>query len=190
MSTVDNHEHEAAHEAPTRDSEAMLGLACLVIALVLLVLVPFATRTQPADKAWFLSPRNTPLLGIAMIGLPALVLSLRLLRGWRAAADPRAYLARACWAFGDLAPAIGYTLLFCAYMALVAWIGFALSTLIFGQVCLWFAGLRGARWALWNLVFTVVLVLVLRVGLGLWFPYAPIWSWLPAGIGNAIGPYL
>lgn len=187
---MDDHEHEQAHDAPTRDTEAMLGLACLAIAVVLGLLLPFATRGQPADKAWFLSPRNAPLLGIAMVGLPGLVLSLRLLAGWRAAVDPRAYLARARWAFGDLAPAVGYTLLFCAYMALVPWIGFAIATLIFGQVCLWFAGLREARWAFWNLVFVVVIVVVLRVGLGLWFPYAPIFSLLPAQIGNALSLYL
>lgn len=190
MDTMDNHEHDTAHEAPTRDTEAMLGLACLVIAVVLLVLLPFATRGQPADKAWFLSPRNTPLIGILMVGLPGLVLSLRLLRGWRAALDPRAYIAKARWAFGDLAPAIGYTLLFCAYMALVPLAGFAISTLIFGQVCLWFAGLHGAAWAFWNLVFVVVIVLVLRVGLGLWFPYAPIFSLLPASVGNVLSSYL
>lgn len=187
---MDNPEHDAAHEAPTRDTEAMLGFACFIVAVVLLVLLPFATRGQPAEKAWFLSPRNAPLLGILMVGLPGLVLSLRLLRGWRAAIDPRAYLAHARWAFGDLAPAIGYTLLFCAYMAIVPWIGFAISTLIFGQACLWLSGLRGARWAFWNLAFVVVIVLVLRVGLGLWFPYAPVFSLLPASIGNFLSSYL
>ena len=52
---------------------------------------------------------------------------------------------------------------FCIYLAAVPWIGFALSTLVFGQICLWFSGLRGPLWMLWNLVFTVVLVLSLRL---------------------------
>jgi hypothetical protein len=177
-------------QAPPREAESMFGLACLVVAMLLLALLPFATRAQPAGKAWFLSPRNVPTLGLLMIGLPGLVLALRLFREWRASKEPSAYLGRALSAFGDLGPAIGYTLLFCLYLLAIPWIGFALSTLAFGQACLWFSGLRGARWALLNLAFTVVIVAALRGLMGLWFPFAAIFSLLPGGFGNLIGPYL
>lgn len=177
-------------EAPPREAEAMIGFACLAIAVVLALLLPFATHAQPADKAWFLSPRNVPILGIAMIGLPGLVLSLRLLRGWQLSADPQAYLGRALAAFGDLLPAFGYTVLFCVYMVAIPILGFAISTLLFGQACLWASGLRGRSWIVWNLVFSVVIVVMLRGVMGLWFPHAKIFSWLPGDIGNVIGPYL
>ncbi len=177
-------------EFPPNEATAMIGLACLAIAVVLASLLPFATHVQPADKAWFLSPRNIPILGIAMIGLPGMVLSLRLLRGWRMSADPGAYIGRALSAFGDLLPAFGYTALFCLYMAAIPLLGFAISTLLFGQACLWASGLRSRRWMVWNLAFTVVIVVLLRGVMGLWFPHASIFTWLPGNIGNLIGPYL
>ena len=177
-------------EGPPGEATAMVGLACLAIALVLAVLVPFATHVQPAGKAWFLSPRNIPILAIAMIGLPGLILSLRILRGWRAAQDPQAYLRGAFSAFGDLGPALGYTVLFCVYMAAIPVLGFAISTLLFGQACLQASGLTGRRWMVWNLSFAVAVVVLLRGVMGLWFPHAWIFAWLPGGIGNIIGPYL
>jgi hypothetical protein len=183
-------EPDQEQEAPPREAESLFGLACLMAALLLLVLLPFATKAQPADKAWFLSPRNVPVLGILMVGLPGLALALRLLREWRASPQPSAYLRRALSAFGDLGPAIGYTLLFCVYLFAIPWIGFALSTLVFGQACLWVSGLRGARWALLNLAFTAIVVFVLRGLMGLWFPFAAVFSLLPGNIGNVIGPYL
>ncbi len=177
-------------EFPPGEAVAAVGLACLVIAVGLVLLLPFATHVQPADKAWFLSPRNIPILGIAMIGLPGLVLTLRLLRGWRLSPDPHAYLGRARSAFGDLLPAFGYTALFCLYMAAIPILGFAISTLLFGHACLWASGLRSRRWMVWNLAFAVVIVVLLRGVMGLWFPHASIFTWLPGGIGNLIGPYL
>jgi hypothetical protein len=183
-------EPEQEQGTPSREAESMFGLACLVVAMLLLALLPFATKAQPADKAWFLSPRNVPVLGILMVGLPGLALALRLLREWRASPQPSVYLGRALSAFGDLGPAIGYTLLFCLYLFAIPWIGFALATLVFGQACLWASGLRSMRWALLNLVFTAIVVFALRGLMGLWFPFAAVFSLLPGGLGNVIGPYL
>lgn len=177
-------------DGPSGEATAMVGLACLAIALLLALLLPFVTHTQPAGKAWFLSPRNIPILAIAMIGLPGLILSLRLLRGWRVTREPPTYIRSALSAFGDLRPALGYTVLFCIYMAAIPVLGFAISTLLFGQACLLASGLTGRRWMAWNLAFTVVIVVLLRGVMGLWFPHAWIFAWLPGGIGNVIGPYL
>lgn len=182
-------EPDEGQEAPPREAESMFGLACLAVALLLLALLPFATRAQPVDKAWFLSPRNVPIIGILMVGLPGLALALRLVREWRVSPQP-SYIGRALSAFGDLGPALGYTLLFCVYLFAIPWIGFALSTLVFGQTCLSASGLRGAKWVLLNLVFTIIVVFVLRGLMGLWFPFAAVFSLLPGNIGNVIGPYL
>ncbi|MFC3226626.1 hypothetical protein ACFOGJ_05250 [Marinibaculum pumilum] len=162
----------------------------MALAVLLAALLPVATETQPAGKAWFLSPRNAPLIGLAMMALPGLLLGLRAFRGWRAAGDRAACARRMAFAFRDLGPGLGYAALFCGYLFALPLAGFALSTLAFGQACLWLAGLRSLRWAGWNLLFAVVLVLVLRAGMGLWFPHAALFHWLPGGLGNAVSPYL
>ena len=153
------------------EAEYLVGLAFLCVAVLLAVLLPAATEGQPADKAWFLSPRNAPILALAMMAVPGLVLSLTGLRAWHAAADRHACFRRLSFAFRDLGPALGHVLLFCAYLYALPWVGFAIATLAFGQACLWLAGLRSLRWAGWNLLFALVVVLVLRVGMGLWFPH-------------------
>jgi hypothetical protein len=104
--------------------------------------------------------------------------------------DRQAFWQRAMTAFDGMREACLYTLVFCLYVAALTFIGFALSTLIFGQICLWMAGLRDRRWAVWNLGFTIIVVVMLRVVMGLWFPQAPIFEFAPSWFANSIGTYL
>ena len=86
--------------------------------------------------------------------------------------------------------AIQYSLLFCIYVYALTYVGFAISTWLFGQACLWRAGLRSRHWATWNLVFVVSVVVILRVLMGLWFPQAPLFHYMPGWFANSVGPYL
>jgi hypothetical protein len=125
-----------------------------------------------------------------MMALPAAFLSWRWLTAYRATPNPRLYLLRARWAFGDIPGAVEYGIYFCLYLWLVGYAGFAISTLLFGQLCLHRSGLGGARWIAVNVFFTTLLVIILRVLLGLWFPMAPIFKLLPAQLGNVLSSYL
>jgi NADH:ubiquinone oxidoreductase subunit 6 (subunit J) len=172
------------------ESAGLFGLGVLLIALVLLVIIPFTTGTQPADKAWFLSPRNLPFAasGLMILGSGLLVAQFFRLR-W-VTPDRVLFWKRAFTGFEGMGEAIQYSLLFCAYVFVLSYAGFAFSTWLFGQICLWKAGLRSWRWAAWNLVFAIGIVLILRVLMGLWFPQAPILDYAPAWFANSIGPYL
>lgn len=86
--------------------------------------------------------------------------------------------------------AVIYSTAFLAYVFALSYLGFAVSSLAFGQFCLWRAGLRTKRWALINLAFCATLVVVLRVIMGLWFPQAPVMQFLPDWFANTVGPYL
>lgn len=180
-------EAESASETPALGLFAMVTLA---VVLVLLLLLPMATSGQPVGKSWFLSPRNAPLAAILVTGLGAALLVAQFLRAYAYASDRRAYLASAFSGFDGSREALLYCLLFGLYVLALGYMGFAISTLVFGQACLWISGLRTANWAGWNLVFTVALVVILRVFMGLWFPQAPILAYVPASFANAIGPYL
>jgi hypothetical protein len=168
----------------------LVAVIALAAGLVLLALVPFATSPAPEGRAWFLSPRKLPLLGLFMMLSGAAFLAHDFLRRRAETTDWHAFWQRALTAFDGMREACLYTLVFCLYVVALSYVGFALSTLIFGQVCLWMAGLRGRRWAAWNLGFTVILVVMLRVVMGLWFPQAPILEFAPAGFANSVGPYL
>jgi hypothetical protein len=172
------------------EAEGLVAALCLALALFLIALAPFVTRAQPADKAWFLAPVIGPVFSLVVMALPAFVLVRRWRRGMRAATVKSAYLQQSGWAFGDFKSAVEYGVYFCIYLWAIHYVGFAFSTLIFGQVCLSRSGLTSRQWMLTNLVFTIVIVVLLRGLLGLWFPMAPVFKMLPSGIGNALGTYL
>ena len=186
---------QAVDDAPQeedlfRESVGLIGVGVFVMALLLLALTPFATASQPAGKAWFLSPRNMPLIGIALMLVSGGILGLRFFRDRAAARNSDLFRERAFGGFEGFGLALQYSILFCVYVYALTYIGFAVSTWLFGQVCLWRAGLRSWRWAGWNLLFAVVVVVVLRVLMGLWFPQAPVLQYAPAWFANTVGPYL
>ena len=173
-----------------KEAEGLMAVLALGLAVLLLVLAPFVTRLQPSDKAWFLAPIIGPVFALFVMAIPAAILSWNWWRSYRNAVSPETYMKQSHWAFGDLVSAVEYGVCFCIYLWVIHYIGFAISTLVFGQICLYQSGLRSRDWILKNLIFTVVVVFVLRVLLGLWFPMAPLFKLLPSGIGNLLGTYL
>jgi hypothetical protein len=180
----------AAEDEIHPEAVELVAVIALILALVLLVLVPFATSPAPDGRAWFLSPRKLPLLGLLTMLSGAVFLTIDFLRRRAAAPDRQAFWQRAWSAFDGMRGACLYTLVFCLYVAALTYIGFALSTLIFGQICLWIARLRERRWAVWNFGFTIIVVVMLRAVMGLWFPQAPILEFAPGWFANSVGPYL
>jgi hypothetical protein len=173
-----------------KEAEGLMAALAFGLAILLLVLAPFVTRFQPADKAWFLAPVLGPVFALLVMAIPAAILSWNWWRNYCSAASPANYMAQSRWAFGDFTSAIEYGVYFCVYLWVIHYVGFAISTLVFGQICLYRSGLRSRDWIVKNLIFTVIVVIVLRVLLGLWFPMAPLFKLLPSGIGNLLGTYL
>jgi hypothetical protein len=173
-----------------KQAEGLMAVLTLALALLLLALAPFVTRLQPADKAWFLAPIIGPVISLLVMAAPAAIMAWRWWSSYRSSSTPGAYMQQSRWAFGDFTSAIEYGVYFCVYLGVIHYIGFAISTFVFGQLCLYRSGLRTKDWIFKNLIFTVVIVFVLRVLLGLWFPMAPLFKLLPSGIGNMLGTYL
>ena len=97
---------------------------------------------------------------------------------------------QALWAFGGTGQALEYSFWFCLYLLAVSYLGFAIATLVFLQSIVWRAGLRGTKWVLTAFLITVGIVVVFRLGIGLWFPLAPIFRLLPNWVGNTFGSVL
>lgn len=190
-----DHSHATMTEEPDEEeihaeSVGLFGLVVLILSFILLVVTPFVTGTQPAGKAWFLSPRNLPFASIGLMLIGSGLIVAQFFRTRWATNDSSLFWSRAFSGFEGMGAALKYSLLFCAYVFVLGYVGFAFSTWLFGQICLWMSGLRGWRWAGWNLAFAVATVLILRVMMGLWFPQAPILEYAPAWFANSVGPYL
>jgi hypothetical protein len=181
---------DETEEVVTPEAEGMAVTVLLGITLVLMLLAPFATRPQPVGKAWYLAPINWPLFSLGIAAVAGAVLAWRFLRAWRAAPDAGVYRTNALSAFGGLAFALEYSLYFCAYLIAVGWVGFGIATLVFLQFVVWRAGLRGRSWVLATVLVTIAIVVIFRLGIGLWFPLAPLFKLFPAWVGNFLGGVL
>ena len=58
------------------------------------------------------------------------------------------------------------------------------------QVTIWRSGLRGRVWVSAGIAVTLAIVVIFRLGIGLWFPLAPLFKLLPAWVGNSLGGVL
>ena len=184
-SEASDHIEDIPHQAGP-----FVALVVFACAIVLMIVAPFATRAQPSDKPWFMAPVNGPMFALLVMAIPAAILTWRWWKNYKLSTNQNSYIQNSTWAFRGMLPAVEYCVYFCAYLWLINYAGFALSTLLFGQVCLYRSGLRSVAWGFSNVAFTLVLVLVLRVMLGLWFPMAPVFSLLPKGVGNFLGQFL
>ncbi|WP_126974743.1 tripartite tricarboxylate transporter TctB family protein [Frigidibacter oleivorans] len=181
----DDHEETVPPEA-----EGLASTIFLIVAIALLLLAPMATQSQPEGRGWYLAPVAWPLVSLGMAAIAGLVLAWGFLRDLGRSQDRTAFLSQAGWAFGGSAQAIEYALYFCVYLAAVSWLGFGIATLIFLVFVTWRAGLRGRKWVLTACCVTAGIVLVFRVGIGLWFPLAPVFELLPDWLGNTLGTFL
>lgn len=183
---VGDEEEEAVHP----EAMGLVGSLSILVGVAILILLPFATHAQPEGKPWFLSPRILPATSALAIVAGGLAIAMRFHSLWSQALRKDLFWRKALSGFEGMRSALIYSAAFLVYVFALNYVGFALSSLAFGQFCLWRAGLRSRSWAIWNVIFCVVLVVVLRVMMGLWFPQAPVMQYFPDWFANGIGTYL
>ncbi|MDI9313931.1 MAG: tripartite tricarboxylate transporter TctB family protein [Hydrotalea sp.] len=165
---------------------ALIGFFMLAAAIIFFALLPYQTQTQPNDKLWLTSPRLMPTVALAIIALAGFLLSLRFFTtaqkkaSWRAAKN----------SFAGLGNCLQYLMVFLFYLLAILYIGFSLASIIFGQVVLWLAGLRGARWVRINFLTMLLLVLAIRGLLEIWFPNPLLLELLPDKLSEHIARFL
>ncbi|MDQ6437493.1 tripartite tricarboxylate transporter TctB family protein [Mesorhizobium sp. LHD-90] len=177
-------------EAIPAEAEGVAATVILAVVLVLLALAPLATRAQPVGKGWYLAPINWPVFSLGMAALAGAAIVWPFVKAWRGAPDPAAFRANALWAFGGMGFAIEHSIYFCVYLLAVAWVGFTIATVVFMQFIVWRSGLRGRRWVFVSFVVAIAIVLIFRLGIGLWFPLSPLLKLFPSWIGNSLGGVL
>ena len=156
------------------------------ISVVLLATISLATRYGPENSGWWTRPALAPGMALALLVF-ANVLTL-----WRDFAALRTYPATdAEWAearaniLGWFKP-LEYLGYFSVYLFALQHLGYFPATLIFINGLLFRSGLRSARWMLTGALASVALVLIFRVGLGVWMPAPEVYDLFPNAMRLAL----
>ena len=158
------------------EAQGIIALVFALLAVVFLAILPLATRAAPMQKGWWVEPSTWPIFTLSATLVAALFQVASWIKSGRAARFSGDFWRKSFWAFGALGPALRYSAVFILYLFAVGWLGFAISSFLFVQVVVWMAGLRGTAWRLKAALFVVAVVIVFRIGMGLWFPMAPLFT--------------
>lgn len=82
------------------------------------------------------------------------------------------------------ARSVEFALWFCAYAALVPWIGYLLATLLISLTLAWRSGYRSTKWTVIALAAGLTIVVFFRGILGIHVPAASLYQSLPGPLGN------
>lgn len=172
------------------EAQRFAAVLFAALAAVGITVAPLATRAAPMEKGWWVEPITWPLFSLVIVLVAAGVQAAAWLRALPKSPERAVYVQDSLWAFGELTPALEYSVYFCVYLFAVQYLGFALSSLLFLQFVVWRAGLRTLSWKLKAFAYVVAVILAFRVGIELWFPMAPIYQWMPSWFVNNIAVYL
>lgn len=159
-----------------------LTLVFAAVSVVLLAMIGQATRPGPASAGWWARPPFMPMLalgGLVAMNLWSLARDLRDLRRVPPTAQEWQGLGAAL--MGWLRP-LEYLAYLGAYVWALGHIGYGPATLTFVLYLIWRAGLWGWRWGLAGLALVVFMLLVFRVGLGVWMPAPDLYDLFPRDI--------
>ncbi|MGQ0563830.1 MAG: tripartite tricarboxylate transporter TctB family protein [Gemmobacter sp.] len=173
------------HDANRLESLA-LTLIFTGLSLALLSALFLATRHGPATGGWWTRPWLAP--GVALTVLVGANL-LTLGRAWsdlRAAPTSAAERADA-WEkiIGWLRP-LEHLAYFSAYLFAIQHLGYVPSTLLFVMFLLWRTGMTDRHWILAGTGFVIGMMLVFRVGLGVWMPAPAFYDVFPDALRIAL----
>ena len=173
------------------EAQSLIALVFAMVAVILLLLLPVATRVAPMQKGWWVEPSTWPTFALSITLIAGVFEGLKWVRSGRAAGFSPDFWGKSLWAFGALAVAFKYAAVFILYLFAVGWAGFALSSFVFLQVVIWMAGLRSTAWKLKAAAFVILAVLVFRVVMDVWFPMAPLYeTFFPDWFVRSVAVYL
>lgn len=171
---------------PNRLEALALTLIFAAISLTLLALLPWATRHGQASGGWWTRPALAPGVALGVLAVANVITLWREIAALRA--DPPGPGERA--AARDCFVAWLRPLEFLAYYAVYVWaiqhIGYFPATLLFMLGLLLRVGLRSPGWLLAGALGAVALLLVFRIGLGVWMPAPDLYDLAPASLRSAL----
>lgn len=175
-----------AEDHANRLESLALTLIFTVISIALLATITIATRHGPEASGWWTRPALAP--GVAL----ALLVFANGLTLWRDLADLRVTPATAAERAEARIKILGWlrTIEYLAYFAIYLFalqhLGYFPATLIFILGLLVRTGLRSLNWLIVGVLTSVALVLIFRVGLGVWMPAPEVYDLFPDAMRMAL----
>jgi len=178
-------------EPPANRLESLvLTLIFAAISVALLVAIGWATKTGSTTAGWWTRPALAPgaaLLILTGANIATLIRAMVDLRQNPLTADERLD-ARAQF-IGWLKP-IEFLAYFAGYLGLLPHLGYVLATLVFILFLMLRVGLRSRGWLLAGAATALALMLIFRVGLGVWMPAPAFLDLAPEGVRSTLMRWL
>ena len=161
---------------------------CILLAgLLLLALLPDQASWIDTKRGWFTQPMVGPAIGLTIMTLFA---GLRAWRGFRRWHPDSNLLEDLFSALSNYRVAIISGALFFIYINCLPIIGFVPASLIFVTTLLWLSRLLDRFWFGATLFTLFLMVMIFRVGVGLWLPDVWLYEQLPTQWADFANQYL
>lgn len=174
---------------PNRIESFALSLIFALISVSLLAMIGIATRSGPADAGWWTRPWLAPVVALSLLALTNLITLWREIADLRANPPSAEEHTAARTKFRSWLHPVEFLVYFVVYVWVVRHVGYFPATLAFVWGLMLRAGLRSARWFLIGFLAVLGLVLVFRIGLGVWMPAPEFYNAFPESIRNMLIRY-
>lgn len=172
-------------KAANRLESLVLTLLFTVISSCLFAILTDATRSN-ARGGWWTQPWLMPALALGVLALSNVLTLARTLADLRAnplSLEERTEGLAALWSW--LKP-LEFLIYFGGYVWIIQHTGYAVGTALYVALLLWRSGLTQLRWILSGIGLVVFMILVFRVGLGVWMPAPDFYDLFPKAIRSAL----
>lgn len=164
----------------------LLNLIFALVAVGLLAAVGAATGRGMAAGGWWTRPALAPGFALVLlVGANVLTLA-RAIADLRTTPPSQTEWREARAKVLDWLRPLEFLAYFGAYLWLTTTIGYFIASLLFVLWLMWRTGLRSSRWLLMGVGLVFALILVFRVGLGVWMPNPAYYEAAP----DALSAYL
>lgn len=174
-----------ANEPANRiEAFALSGIFTLV-SFALLALLGAATKSAPAGSGWWTAPATAPALALTVLSAAnAITLWIKFSAIQSNPLTPNEWAKFVARAKQLLRP-LEFLAYFAAYLLSLRFIGYGPATLIFVLGLMVRVRLCSAKWLLTGAVTCAALILIFRVGLGVWMPAPDLYNLLPGSLRSA-----
>jgi hypothetical protein len=169
-------------DGQNRLESLLINLIFAAVSVALLAAIGVATRTGQATAGWWTRPALMPGVALAVLAAANLGTLVRAWRDLRAVPPDEAEWAQARTRVAAWLRPLEFLAYFAVYLYAIAPLGYFLATLLFVMGLQLRVGLTSSRWILFGLALVATLILVFRIGLGVWMPAAAIYDYAPEGI--------
>ena len=176
----------AANEPANRIEELALSALFTVISVGLLAAIGWATRSGPATSGWWTAPALAPGAALMLLSLANVQTVWSKLRALRNSPPNATEWAQFHHRLRMVARPLEFLAYFAVYLFALRHIGYGPATLIFILGLMLRVGLTSPKWLLTGVLTCAGLILIFRIGLGVWMPAPELYDLFPGALRSVL----